>query len=609
MLTAGLPRNFPGMHKRSGGRRALVALLCFGALSAPSTPVRASETAAQLQALARTITFAWAKEHPLQATALGLTQYDGDLDHPSEATRQHDLAQIQAWEAQLGAIPLEHATLVERDDAQLLRAQLTGMEREFTVYHTTDKNYAGPASAVVDALFVQFQYLPTAGENGATRDEVLKAWDNIISRLRKAPAYIVASQSLVIHPGHLYGVVGAESIQGAPEFLDGALTQTAKSQLDAARFREFVAARNGLESALAKTLHYIRANVATWPENFAMGRAAYDAMLRDEQLLPFNADDLERMGSLELAHGSTEQIWVLHLVRSRGAPLGPATGGGLAPGGEALVGYYRTRLAQLQRWVIDHNIVTIPGWLGDVHVVETPKFMQPVSPGASMRAPRLFAKETKGFYFITPPKSLVEAARTLDANEDFDRDRIWSTGAHEVMPGHFLQFSIARRHPDFVRRIQTSGVFAEGWAYYGEEMFVRLGLYGDDLDARYYTAQWECVRGARATVDPKLASGEWTFAHAVDFFAQKTGFSKTAATEAVAGIALEPGYVISYTAGRLQLENLLAEYWRRMGSRGSLLDFHDRLLSYGTTPFAVVAPELLADLGKPLSVVRAQARY
>jgi uncharacterized protein (DUF885 family) len=141
------------------------------------------------------------------------------------------------------------------------------------------------------------------------------------------------------------------------------------------------------------------------------------------------------------------------------------------------------------------------------------------------------------------------------------------------------------------------------------ELFVQLGLYGDDLDGRYYVAQWERVRGARATVDPKLASGEWSYDRAVDFFAQQTGFPKSQAQAAVAGIALNPGYVISYTAGRFQLENLLAAYWQRMGARGSLEDFHDRLLCYGTTPFAVVAPELLADLGKPLAQVRAAARY
>jgi len=42
---------------------------------------------------------------------------------------------------------------------------------------------------------------------------------------------------------------------------------------------------------------------------------------------------------------------------------------------------------------------------------------------------------------------------------------------------------------------------------------------------------------------------------------------------------------------------------------GSLHDFHDRLLSYGTTPLAVVARELLADLDKPASEVRAAANY
>jgi hypothetical protein len=40
-----------------------------------------------------------------------------------------------------------------------------------------------------------------------------------------------------------------------------------------------------------------------------------------------------------------------------------------------------------------------------------------------------------------------------------------------------------------------------------------------------------------------------------------------------------------------------------------LHDFHDRLLSYGTTPFSIVAPELLADLDQPLSAVRAAANF
>jgi len=54
---------------------------------------------------------------------------------------------------------------------------------------------------------------------------------------------------------------------------------------------------------------------------------------------------------------------------------------------------------------------------------------------------------------------------------------------------------------------------------------------------------------------------------------------------------------------------LEADYRRRMGDKASLLDFNDRLMCYGSTPWTIVAPELLADLAKPLAEVRAAANY
>jgi uncharacterized protein (DUF885 family) len=379
--------------------------------------------------------------------------------------------------------------------------------------------------------------------------------------------------------------------------------------MPADRFGDFVQARDGALAAMNQTKKYIDEHAASWPENYAIGRAAYDAMLRDEELLPFNSNDIERMARDELAHGWAVQIWVEGLAAERGVPIGPETGGGLAPGGAALIDYYRARIAQLQEFVAQHHVIDVPDWLGEMAIVETPKFLQPVSPGASMNPPLLFSKGTTGFYFITPPTSLAEAAKRLDANQDFDRDRILSTGAHEAMPGHFLQLSIARRHLDFVRRIQASSEFMEGWAFYGEELFVQLGLYGDDLDGRYYTAQWERVRGARAIVDPELASGDWSVDRAVQFFAHETGFSPEQAKAAIAGIALNPGQMIAYTAGRAEIEALLAEYRAKAGTGASLRDFHDRLLCYGSTPISVMGPELLADLAKPLAEVRAGAAY
>jgi uncharacterized protein (DUF885 family) len=568
----------------------------------------------QLTQLAEDIVFTSARLFPTQATFLGITQYDAELEIPSESNRAAYIAQLQQWKKRLHAIASASApdvSLVDRDDSKLLEAQLSRSLNALQIYQVDRKDYSIGANTIVNCIFLQLQFLPVTGRDGATPATVEKAWVDITSRLNKAPAYIAESQRLVTHPGHLYGIVGSEELGGASSFFNGALTDAAKAHYgeDSESLSRFLHARDATLAAIAKTKAYIDLRVAQWSENFAIGRQAYDRLLREEQLLPFDSRDIERMGNYELAHGWAEEAWLTALSQRQNMPFGPQTGGGLAPAGSALVDYYRERIAELTRFVIEHEVITLPTWLGTIVVQETPAFLQPISPGASMIAPRLFSQEVNGYYFITPPTSLEDAAARLDMNQDFDRDRIFSTVAHEVIPGHFLQLSVARRHSDFVRKIQQSSVFEEGWAFYGEEMFVRLGLYGSDLDARLFTARWERVRGARAIVDPKLASGEWSFRQAADYYARESGFTQKAADAAVAGIATNPGYVIAYTAGRLQLEQLLASYLQKTAGHGSLRDFHDRLLSYGSAPFAVVGPELLADLDKPASSVRAAANY
>ena len=593
--------------KKTSIALVLGSLLAANAFAAPSTHD-------QLTSLAQGIVQTSARENPMMATALGIPGFDGELGVASESRRAAHIALMKAWIAKIDAIRAAAGpsiSLVDADDAKLLRAQIDEELDGLLVRQTDRKDYAGPALGVVGAVYTQFLHLPIAGRDDATEADVHQAWIDIVARLEKAPAYIDAAQKLVTHPGKLYGVAGQQEIAGAPDFFNGALTEAAKQQLaaDPAAFKRFTVARDAVLATVAGTSAFIKAHVDAWPDNFAMGKAAYDQMLQREQLLPYTSRDLEGMARDELAHGWAEEAWLKSVAANRKIAFGADSGGGMAPSGPALIDYYRERIADLRKFVVDHDVVTLPDWLGTIAVVETPKSEQPVSPGASMESPRLFSKSTNGYYFITPPESLKDAAERLDMNEDFDSDRILSTAAHEAMPGHFLQLSIAHRHSDYIRKIQNSGVFAEGWAFYGEEMFVRLGLYGDNLDGRLQAARWERVRGARVIVDVKMASGEWTLAQAAKFFEEQAGFTKSASEAAVAGYALHPGYVIAYTVGRLQLEQVLAEYQHRMGDKGSLHDFHDRILSYGTTPFSVVGPELLADLDKPASAVRAVANY
>ena len=119
------------MPKRFDGSLCSLLLLVLSSYALPAAPQ--PSTTERLQTLARSMTFAWAKAHPLVATFLGLSDEDGRLDTPSQAENARDLATIRGWERELAAIPLHGASLVDVDDAKLIRAQLTGYERQYLV--------------------------------------------------------------------------------------------------------------------------------------------------------------------------------------------------------------------------------------------------------------------------------------------------------------------------------------------------------------------------------------------------------------------------------------------------------------------------------------------
>src|ERR1700730_7897733 len=108
-------------------RHALVAFSAAAAMFVPAASM-ASPAYDDLQALAKDMTFTWARLHPIVATQEGIAGFDGTLEQPSEVNRTTDMALIASWQGRLDKIVSTNKSsmsLVERDDAALLRAQLT----------------------------------------------------------------------------------------------------------------------------------------------------------------------------------------------------------------------------------------------------------------------------------------------------------------------------------------------------------------------------------------------------------------------------------------------------------------------------------------------------
>lgn len=527
---------------------------------------------------------------PEVSTDLGDYTHDGDWSDPTPAGLDSIEASLNQFAQKVDAVDMTGATLQDRNDVTLIHAFIASQHHQIAQVKE-GKDPAAPPMQVLGTVFTMILHKDEQDPN--------VWWDHMISRLEKAPAWMAAQRPMITHPGRLQAQVALQQLAMAPALFNFILTPMAKD-LPADKKTRFLKARDATVASIGAWTTWMKDNAHSWPINYAMGAQAYNAMLKDEQLLPYNAEQIAAIGRRTLDAAIADEKAIQAEAKAKGVNLSvpaqaAAHGGGMTPTTKAAqFAFFQTQLDKLQTFISDKHIVSVPAYVGKMKIVETPSFLQPILPGASMNPPPLLSKQVDGVYFVPPPNpNMAKAAAAGAIFEDFDADRVLMTSGHEGFPGHFLQLSIAKHNTDPVRRYSFDGVFAEGWAFYEESLLEREGLYGNDLDGRYAVAQFERLRGARAIVDTKLATGEWTFDAAVKWFQTNAGVDADTAKGEVSRFALGPGQAYDYAVGRAQINDLLAKYKAQKGAAFSLQQFHDDLLSHGTVPVSIIETEML----------------
>jgi len=579
--------------RRGGMTERLVAalaaaLIALVPLRAPAQGSPSAQIAAlQLQTLNEFLT-----AYPGIATFLGDYTRDGDWSDPTPAGRARAKAMLDTFEQKVNAIEMTGATLQDRNDIVLMRAFVAGQRRQFAELEA-GKDPSGPPLTVLGVVFTMILH--------KDEQDPTVWWNHLISRLEKAPDWMAAQRALITNPGRLQAEVAIKQLAQAPALFNFILTPMA-AELPADQKARFEKARDATAAAITEWGKWMSDNAPNWPINYAMGAQAYDAMLKNELLLPYDAGQIAAIGRKTLDSAVAAENEIKAEAKAKGINLSnpaqaAANGGGMTPTTkDAQFAFFQAQLDTLRAFIAAKRIVTIPAYVGRMKIVETPPFLQPILPGPSMNPPPILSKQVDGVYFVPPPNpQMAKAAASGAIFEDFDRDRVLMTSGHEGFPGHFLQFSIAKHNDDPVRRFSFDSVFAEGWAFYEEALLERDGLYGNDLDGRYAVAQFERLRGARAIVDTKLATGEWSFDQAVKWFTENAGVDAATAQGEVSRFATGPGQAFDYAVGKTQIEALLVEYKKKKGSAFDLQAFHDDLLSHGTVPVSIVASEMLAE--------------
>ncbi|HLX38793.1 MAG TPA: DUF885 domain-containing protein, partial [Candidatus Binataceae bacterium] len=330
--------------------------------------------------------------------------------------------------------------------------------------------------------------------------------------------------------------------------------------------------------------------------SYAIGAAAYQRMLADDEMVDIPLDDLINAGQDELTRLQADFVKTAHQIDPNRNPAEVVkTLNGDHPTAAQLLPTITAGLADIRAYVVAHHLATIPADAPPPLVRETPPAMRATT-FASMDTPGPFEKSTEAYFYVTLPDPSWPESRREQLLEFFSAPLISDTSVHEVYPGHYVQFLNNRLNPDKVRAIYASGANAEGWALYCEQMMLDEGLRGGDPKYRLAQLQMALMRACRYLVGLRMHTRGLTVEQAKKFFEDNAYMTEhNAEVEAFRGTG-DPGY-LRYQLGKLEILKLRADVRAKEGAQFDLGKFHDAFLREGALPVRLIRRDMLGNDG------------
>jgi len=404
----------------------------------------------------------------------------------------------------------------------------------------------------------------------------------MISRMEKLPQYMKEFRSRFKNtkPVKLWTEVAFESAQQVPG-LFMFIMQASKGKISEAFYGKLEKAVAALMAPFQEHLAWLQSLRARTVDDWALGREKFEKLIKLRRL-GMSSEQILQLGCKYLSDLKAERTKIAAEISPRKSvdEVMEAVEGKSPKTFEEALDATRRAMEDAKRFIIEKDLATV--YKEDKLIVEeTPAFIAPLIPFASLSMPSRFDKPMIGVYIVTRPKDNANLGKHLNfAN-------IRNTAVHEAFPGHFLQGSVSNRssliHYLFAGGIET----VEGWAHYCEQMMLEQGFLSG-LEARLVQVNDAIWRAVRIIVDVKLSRGEMRCEEAVDMLMKEAAMSHEAATAEVRRYTQTPGYPLSYLLGKHLILQLREEVKRKMGTEFTNKFFHDTITTNGYLPTAMV---------------------
>ena len=426
----------------------------------------------------------------------------------------------------------------------------------------------------------------------------------LLSRLQALPLLLILAEQSVHQPCREVIETTIRTCEHLENFLRKEFSKHVSTIANAHLIDELLLTAHISAVCVNKFCHYVQQNLL--PASVTggiVGAEVYKKILQYEHFIE-DIDELLTIGETHFAE-LKKQLDLLALDISPGKSWQEVTKDIIRPhhpSAEQLLECYMSEIDKAKTHVFTLDIISPLPVEEKVMGFYTPEILRPFSPFGDFLNPPPFGASSTGLLMLHSVASLElsteEEERLLQAH-DYTWIRV--IAAHECYPGHHVQMLCAQKNPRVLRRFLLSVYFYEGWGLYTEELAYETGFYarelpGDNSKVMFSAEQCDKLtrltqlrlrlwRAARVILDIKLNTGHMTFKECCQFLEREVMFDPSSSCGEVFMYLSRPGYAPCYLAGFVEIMKLRDQIKKKMGSKFSLKDFHNSLLSRGCLPF------------------------
>jgi len=544
------------------------------------------DTQKAFNALSEEFVEVFMRHHPVEATRVGLHDYDDRLPDDSPEGFQERATWLRDIEQRLMAsVPWQELPPEHRVDYALLRSRIATLRASLEDMHAPARDPVRYAETALHSVYLLLAR-PFA--------PIEERKEHVLERLMAIPAYLESAVRNLKDVPALHLEVVAEINASGHAYVED-IVRTLSRRFPGERERIEHAgsrARVGFLQYQQTLDEQVRPHAT---EAIGIGERWMNYRLEREHLLQMDCKTLEAFGREHVAVAK-------HALETAAARLDPerswqqqiAEAKHRHPEALRLREAYEAEVDRARRFVEERRLV--PMVESPVEVVDTPLFERAVVPYATYLPPAAFDAEQTGYLYVTP----------IDTNRPREEQKLRLLGhnygnlpllvVHESYPGHHLQTCHAHRQGSRLRRLAESPLLAEGWALYCEQLMDEHGFFLDPVSKLFRLADY-LWRACRVVLDVNLQCGNMTLDQAATYLEEEAQLEAPVAEAEVRRYAITPTEPMSYLVGQSLIMELRNEAARRAGDRFDLYRFHSELLTGGTIPPTLLKEELWERLG------------